>query len=76
MNTTNELLRVSSVKFNGYKIDLSENSKGKPVARLYKFLTVGKNKGTYKLLQGYFFNDEARREEWVKEQVNRIKNRI
>ena len=76
MNTTNELLRVSSVKFNGYKIDLSENSKGKPVARLYKFLTVGKNKGTYKLLQGYFFNDEARRGEWVKEQVTRIKSRI
>lgn len=76
MTTTTEQARISAIKFNGYKIELSENLKGKPVARLYKFLTVGKNKDTYKLLQGYYFTNETRREAWVKEQVNNIKNRI
>jgi len=75
-NNILEQARISAIKFNGYKIELSENSKGKPVARLYKFLTVGKNKDTYKLLKGYYFTDENRREIWVKEQINNIKNRI
>lgn len=76
MLTTNEQARITAIKFNGYKIELSTNVKGKPVARLYKFLTVGKNKDTYKLIQGYYFNDEQRRENWVKEQMNNIKSRI
>jgi 5-hydroxyisourate hydrolase-like protein (transthyretin family) len=76
MTTSTENVKVSALKFNGYKIELSENLKGKPVARLYKFLTVGKNKGQFKLIKGYYFNDEQRRENWVKEQVANIKNRI
>jgi hypothetical protein len=75
MNTT-ELIRISSIKFDGHKIDLSTNAKGKPVARLHKLLTAGKNKGTYKLLSGYYFSDEQRREHWIKEQMNSIKARI
>ncbi len=69
-------LKVSNIKFDGYKIELTENLKGKPVARLYKFLPVGKNKDTWKLIQGYYFRDEARREEWIKEQMTNIKSRI
>ena len=76
MTNTNEQAIISAVKFNGYKIELSTNIKGKPVARLYKFLTAGKNKGQYKLIQGYYFNDETRREVWVKEQIANIKGRI
>lgn len=76
MTTTNEHAIISAIKFNGYKIELSTNIKGKPVARLYKLLTVGKNKGELKLLQGYYFTDETRREIWVKEQVNNINSRI
>lgn len=75
MDTITEA-KIKAIKFDGYKIELSENLKSKPVARLYKFLTVGKNKDTYKLLQGYYFSDEQRRETWVKEQISNIKNRI
>lgn len=77
---TNELTqspaKISAIKFDGYKIELSENKQGKPVARLFKFLTVGKNKGQYKLIHGYFFGTEARREEWINEQMSKIKERI
>lgn len=76
MTTTNEMATVKAVKFNGYKIELSTNIKGKPVARLYKLLTAGKNKGQYKLIQGYYFMTDISRELWVKEQVARINNRI
>ena len=76
MTNTIEQARISAIKFNGHKIELSENRQGKPVARLYKLLTCGKNKGQFKLLQGYFFGTDERREEWVKEQIARIKNRI
>lgn len=65
--------QVKAIKFNGYKIDLTTDIKGRPVARLYKWLTVGKNKDTYKLLEGYFFGDEARREHWIKEKMANIK---
>ena len=65
--------QVKAVKFNGYKVELSTNIKGKPVARLYKYLTVGKNKDTYKLLQGYYFMNEAEREQWIKGKMTNIK---
>lgn len=68
--------KITALKFNGYKIVISENREGKPVARLYKFLTVGKNKDTYKLINGYYFTDETRRTEWIKEQITTIKSRI
>ena len=76
MNTTIDTNRINSIKFNGYKVELSTNIKGKPVARLYKLLTAGKNKDTYKLLKGYYFSNDERREQWVKEQINSIKDRI
>lgn len=74
MNTA--IIGVSKIKFNGYKIELSANVKGKPVARLYKWLTMGKNKDTYKLLEGYYFGSEERRAEWVKEKVTNINANI
>ena len=76
MNTTIDTNRINSIKFNGYKVELSTNIKGKPVAKLYKLLTAGKNKDTYKLLKGYYFSNDERREQWVKEQINSIKGRI
>lgn len=75
MTTTQTPATISAIKLHGYKIELSINTKGKPVARLYKYLTVGKNKDTYKPIEGYFFNDETRREEWIKGQVTRINER-
>lgn len=64
---------IKNIKFNGYKIELDENKKGMPVARLHKFITVGKNKGQYKLIEGYYFPCDDRREEWIKKQIERIK---
>jgi len=74
--TTTEAAGIKAIRFNGYKIELSVNSKGHPVARLFKYLTVGKNKDTYKLIHGYFFSTDERREQWIKEQMTSIKSRI
>lgn len=76
MTHTEAPAQVKAIKFNGYKIDLITDIKGRPVARLYKWITVGKNKDTYKLLEGYFFATDARREEWIKEKMTNIKSRI
>ncbi len=73
MQTETIEARISTVKFDGYKVELSVNIKGKPVARLSKLVTVGKNKGTWKLINGYYFATEARREEWVRERMTNIK---
>jgi hypothetical protein len=73
MQTETLEARISTVKFDGYKVELSVNIKGKPVARLSKLVTVGKNKGTWKLINGYYFATEARREEWVRERITNIK---
>lgn len=67
---------IKAIKFDGYRIELSENIKGKPVARLSQFMTMGKNKGTYKLIQGYYFQSEERRLEWIKEKMTNIKANI
>lgn len=75
MNTITQAA-ISAIKFNGYKIELSINQKNKPVARLYKFLTMGKNKGTYKLMQGYFFATDESREKWINETMSNIKANI
>lgn len=75
MTQISDALKISSVKFNGYKIDLSENQKGKPTARLSRLLTVGVNKGTFKLLEGYYFKTEERRAEWVTKKMADVKER-
>lgn len=72
----NDQLNVSCLKFNGHKIELTENTKGLPVARLYKLLTAGINKNTFKLIEGYFFQNEKRREDWVTKKVSDLKTRI
>lgn len=67
---------ITAIKFDGYKIQLLINGKGKHVARLYKYLTVGKNKDTYKLIEGYYFHSEGEREVWVREKISTIKQRV
>jgi hypothetical protein len=77
MNTTTQQpARISCVKLPGYKIELTENRHGKPVARLFKLLTAGRNKGEFKVMEGYYFPTEQRREEWIKEKVARINSDI
>jgi hypothetical protein len=71
--TTTTAARISSLKFNGYKIELVTNVKGQPVARLFKLLTSGPNKGTYKPLEGYFFATEERRAEYVAAKMQKAK---
>jgi len=73
---TTEQARISAVKFHNYKIELTVNVKGQLVARLSKFITVGKNKGTYKHIEGFYFKDAERREQWVKEKVKNISANI
>lgn len=63
---------ISCIKLNGYKIELGQHRNGKPVARFFKLLTMGRNKGTYKMLNGYFYGTEQRREESIKEFIANI----
>ncbi len=65
-------ITIKAIKFSGYKIVLSTNIKGKPVANLSKFMTSGINKGTYKHIEGFYFMDEKRREVWVNEKITNI----
>ena len=74
METT--LNNIKSIKFDGYKIELTTDIKGRPVARLMKLMHSGKNKGNYRLEEGYYFKSEERRAEWVKEKFMKVKDRI
>lgn len=67
---------VKAVNFDGYRIEFTEDRQSRPVGKLFKVLTVGKNKGRNKQLQGYYFNTLERREQWAKEQIESIKGRI
>lgn len=67
---------IRAIKIKDYKIELTTNLKGKPVARYSKLLSVGKNKGHYKLIEGFYFSDENRREEWVKKTIEGIQARV
>jgi len=72
--TENTNCKVSSLRFAGHKITLSENLKG-PTAALYKWITVGKNKDTWQRVEGFYFASEQRRAEWIKEKVKRYNDR-
>ena len=65
-------ITIRNIKIQEYKIDLSENSKGQPVARYSKLITVGKNKGQYKLYEGFYFTSEEKRQIWIREKISKI----
>lgn len=64
---------IKSIKFNGYKVELSTNIKGKSVAKLSRFMTMGKNKGTFKTIECYYFATDLRRQEWITKRMEDIK---
>lgn len=66
---SNENLKIKAVKVPGFRIELSVNVKGQPVARFYKLMTSGKNKGGVKMLNGFYFTNEAARTKWVIEKL-------
>lgn len=76
METLETSAVIKCIKFNGYKIDLTTNVKGQPVARLSRFMTMGKNKNQWKHIEGFYFPTEQRREEWVKEKIAAISANI
>lgn len=75
-NVLNNSAKISCIKFNGYKIDISVNLKGNPTAKLCKFITVGKNKNQYKIIEHFRFATEDRRKEWITEKMTNIKANI
>jgi len=58
-----------------YKIVTSINVKSQLVAHTFRLNSVGKNKGQYKLLEGYYFKDEFRRSAWVEKNIESFVNR-
>lgn len=73
--TTQTNSGIKAIKLDGYRIELSTNVKGNPVAKYFKLLSAGKNKGQYKLIEGYYFKTDERRNEWITKVVSNIKLR-
>lgn len=67
-----QTLKLKSIKTNGFKIELTVNAKNQPVARVYKQITSGKNKGTEKQLEGFYFTSDEKRTEWITKRINTI----
>lgn len=64
---------INNIRFGGmYTIKLDE-VKGWPVARMYKTLQSGKNKGELKYSEGYRFRTSEEREQWVRKQIDLAK---
>ena len=63
------------INFAPYKFELSINAKGKPIARFFKLLSVGKNKGQFKQLEGFYFENEERRQQYIDKKIATIKER-
>ena len=70
------LQHIKAIKFDNYKIEFSTNIKGFPVAALSQFMTMGKNKGTYRRIESYYFKNEEKRAEWTKNKFKDIKERL
>lgn len=64
---------VQTLQFGNYKIELFTNAKGQPVARYFKLLTSGKNKGQYKQLECFYFHTEQEREAYIARKKEAIK---
>lgn len=60
---------IKALKVGDRKIELSENSQGKPVARHFRLLSAGKNKGQYQWVEGIYFPTEEKRAAWVSKKI-------
>lgn len=76
MNTELTNSGIKALKIGGYRIELSVNVKGQLVARSYRLLTAGKNKGQYKLIEGYYFQNEEKRIAWVTKKAADFKSHV
>ena len=54
-------------------IELDFTFSGNPIARLMRKINSGTNKGTYKKLEGYRFNDITNRDQWISQTVSKLK---
>lgn len=68
-----ETQNVKAIKFLGHKVELGTNIKGKPTATFYRFLQSGKNKDTWKRMEGFYFASDERRKQWIEEKYNSVK---
>lgn len=69
------LANIKAIKIENNRIELSVNNKNQPVARLYKVLTAGKNKGEKKLVEGFYFQNEETRSAYVANIVTKLNER-
>lgn len=67
---------IKAIRIKENKIEFSTNQKGFPVARYFRLMSSGKNKGQYKSIEGYYFQTEEKRKIWVEKKVAEIKSRI
>lgn len=67
---------IKNIRIKEHKIEFSENSRGLPVARHFRMMSSGKNKGLYKYVEGIYFQNEEKRAAWVAKKVDNIKGWI
>ena len=70
---------IRAITVGNHRFQLSENSLGKPVAHLMKLISAGPSKGHYKRIEGFYFDNEAKREIWIKNKIKGLQeyqNRI
>lgn len=68
-----ETLKIKSVKIGNYKFEMLTNLRNQPVCTLKQMMTRGKNKDSYKVIESYYFSTEEKRNEYVKNKIERIK---
>jgi|SRR5882672_3504882 len=67
---------IKAIRIKEHKIEFSTNQRGFPVARYFRMMSSGKNKGQYKSIDGFYFQTEEKRVKWVAEKVANIKGWI
>ena len=60
----------------GYKLEFSENSKGLPTAKKFRLLGSGANKGTYKFVEGFYFQNEEKRNVYAENVIKKVQQAL
>lgn len=69
METT---LKIKTIKFAGNVIEFYTNGRNQICGRYSTIITRGKNKGSKKVLQNYFFGNEEKRNNWAESIVKSV----
>lgn len=71
-----ETLKLKNISLKGgYRIELSVNQKGLPCAKSMVLLSSGKNKGSYRTIDSYYFQNEENRSKYIESFIKKVVDR-